>query len=552
MPLQRCETDGQSGWKWGDGGKCYLYSDDDSERAARKKALAQGIAMGDIPLSTHALNVYRDGTVEGYISPASFSFSADPLHRATLQAPTPLEVTDDFIKVQYRALSQALVWQEGAGGMVVTDFSRENVLRHSAPLLKGVTVMSDHKFSTADYLGIVDETLWTESVNGVPVAGVDAIYKLDIDPNPDHPSRRIVRGVQHGYIKGSSVRVWFDSEKSHPYLADYDFFHAMGSEVDGSVVRFVATNIRRYLETSSVVAGADPLAAPVDVFGNDRAELAASFSASGWSMPDRKAMVALSINPLSDKENTMKKRTQDKTLEAQEGLGVEDVAASEETEGQAPPEQAPDVPAPEVVAASDQEEPEDEKTDEPTSDLPETQTETDALSAANTSSMTTELDAAIKTAVMAAIQEQQARFDAERAELKAAVMLAMQEKEQTERRHAIQTFVSDLQAANLPASFDSLNLVDGLLSLSQEPVIMIGETQVSPLVWAKTLLAETAKYAAVPAATLAAHAKAPVIENRRAALDAAVQEIMTTKNLDRPKALKFLSTSRPELFEMGD
>ena len=48
MPLKRCEEEGQRGWKWGDTGKCYLYSDEESEKAARKKALAQGIAMGDI------------------------------------------------------------------------------------------------------------------------------------------------------------------------------------------------------------------------------------------------------------------------------------------------------------------------------------------------------------------------------------------------------------------------------------------------------------------------------------------------------------------------
>jgi HK97 family phage prohead protease len=49
MPLQRCETDGRPGWKWGDEGKCYPYTkgDESSEKAARKKAMAQAAAMGE-------------------------------------------------------------------------------------------------------------------------------------------------------------------------------------------------------------------------------------------------------------------------------------------------------------------------------------------------------------------------------------------------------------------------------------------------------------------------------------------------------------------------
>lgn len=44
MPLKRCQANGTDGWKWGDAGKCYTGPN------ARKKALAQGIAMGDIDI----------------------------------------------------------------------------------------------------------------------------------------------------------------------------------------------------------------------------------------------------------------------------------------------------------------------------------------------------------------------------------------------------------------------------------------------------------------------------------------------------------------------
>src|SRR4030095_8745323 len=61
MPLQRCESEGNPGWKWGDAGKCYTFTsgDEESEAAARKKAMAQAAAMGEFPGTGH-----RSQTVE--------------------------------------------------------------------------------------------------------------------------------------------------------------------------------------------------------------------------------------------------------------------------------------------------------------------------------------------------------------------------------------------------------------------------------------------------------------------------------------------------------
>lgn len=52
MPIQNCSSEGQPGFKWGDSGKCYTYTpgSEFSRKEARKKALAQGIAIGDIDL----------------------------------------------------------------------------------------------------------------------------------------------------------------------------------------------------------------------------------------------------------------------------------------------------------------------------------------------------------------------------------------------------------------------------------------------------------------------------------------------------------------------
>ena len=39
MPLKKCSSDGKSGWKWGDSGKCYTGKD------GKKKAIKQGVAI---------------------------------------------------------------------------------------------------------------------------------------------------------------------------------------------------------------------------------------------------------------------------------------------------------------------------------------------------------------------------------------------------------------------------------------------------------------------------------------------------------------------------
>jgi hypothetical protein len=53
MPVKECELEGKPGYKWGDEGKCYTYSPDNEgqKRNSKKKAITQGIAIGDIKVS---------------------------------------------------------------------------------------------------------------------------------------------------------------------------------------------------------------------------------------------------------------------------------------------------------------------------------------------------------------------------------------------------------------------------------------------------------------------------------------------------------------------
>lgn len=51
MPLNDCQSDGLPGVKWGEAGKCYTYQpgDEAGREAAVAKALAQAVAIGDLP-----------------------------------------------------------------------------------------------------------------------------------------------------------------------------------------------------------------------------------------------------------------------------------------------------------------------------------------------------------------------------------------------------------------------------------------------------------------------------------------------------------------------
>lgn len=53
MPLMQCTHKGQSGWKWGDGGRCYVGKD------AKKKALIQGLAIGHGKIRNDAIKTEK-------------------------------------------------------------------------------------------------------------------------------------------------------------------------------------------------------------------------------------------------------------------------------------------------------------------------------------------------------------------------------------------------------------------------------------------------------------------------------------------------------------
>jgi len=49
MPVKECQLEGKPGYKWGDKGKCYTYTPNNSveQNNSKKKAIIQGIATGE-------------------------------------------------------------------------------------------------------------------------------------------------------------------------------------------------------------------------------------------------------------------------------------------------------------------------------------------------------------------------------------------------------------------------------------------------------------------------------------------------------------------------
>lgn len=190
---------------------------------------------------------YHDGTVNVGKDSSQFTYE---------NAGDVLPKPEDYITVDFRAISKTVV----PGHWI--DWSQGDVLKDSVPKLLNQTVYPNHDFTDInDWLGSVSAVAWDEAgaqSEGVP--GINATYKIDALMNP-----RIARGLlmRPPAIHSTSMTVLFRFEYSHPEIAAenrWRFFELLGEEVEGEVVRLIATEVLEYLEASLVFQGADRLA----------------------------------------------------------------------------------------------------------------------------------------------------------------------------------------------------------------------------------------------------------------------------------------------------
>jgi hypothetical protein len=75
MPIRACQINNEPGYAWGKQGKCYAYTpgDEESKVQAKKNAIAQGVASGDLEALATQVSIVR-GTYELVGTKTSFDY----------------------------------------------------------------------------------------------------------------------------------------------------------------------------------------------------------------------------------------------------------------------------------------------------------------------------------------------------------------------------------------------------------------------------------------------------------------------------------------------
>lgn len=166
-----------------------------------------------------------------------------------------LTLTEDrYVYKNFRALSQIFLHNRGL------DFSRPGVLKSAVAKLKGKTIYANHDFRDIDnWRGVIAESYWDEEgANSDGVPGINVRAKVDAFLN-----YRTACGLmmQPPAINAASCTVFSAVEFSHPELVkDGTFWNKFLEEVDGEIVRLIATEIIEFWEMSFVFMGEDRLA----------------------------------------------------------------------------------------------------------------------------------------------------------------------------------------------------------------------------------------------------------------------------------------------------
>jgi hypothetical protein len=187
---------------------------------------------------------------------------------------------DEFVEPVFRMLSNVTVNHR----VNPVHFPAE-VLKASMPKLIGQTVNIDHEMAVGNAIGSVKHVEWQNAYTtkeGLKVpAGINATLRIDGKSNP-----RIARGImmEPPSIHANSVTVSFAWKKSHPDMADDEFYSKVGSFDDkGKLIQRVVTEIAGFHETSLVAHGADPFAQKV---GKDGKIINPSYARSRYPLSD--------------------------------------------------------------------------------------------------------------------------------------------------------------------------------------------------------------------------------------------------------------------------
>lgn len=179
-----------------------------------------------------------------------------PVGAADQISPLPLDQIlpqeSDLFFVNMRAVSMSLL--EGHW----VDYRKPGVLEAAVPLFPRQRICVDHEYRKAeDAIGAIVSANWDKdgaNSNGVP--GINVRFFVDARIAPG-----IVRRLAYPVpaIHSGSVTIGFEWEPSHLHLLEErKFWSFLGENVDGEIVRLIATKILFAYEYSLVWEGADP------------------------------------------------------------------------------------------------------------------------------------------------------------------------------------------------------------------------------------------------------------------------------------------------------
>ncbi len=193
--------------------------------------------------------------------------SADSISLAARKDSWP-EGRDDngkFFFATFRALSAGLVnpntWP--------IDFSKNEgkVLKRGTRMLKGKPWLKDHARRIDSQIGSITDVIWDEG-DAKRSAGINALTRTNLEaPQSDS----VAPLLEAGDANSTSVTVWYEWEKSHEDLDDWDFFSLWGEEIDGELVRLIVTKVLDLTELSVVWDGADPDAKRISAAADEAA-----------------------------------------------------------------------------------------------------------------------------------------------------------------------------------------------------------------------------------------------------------------------------------------
>lgn len=229
----------------------------------------QRFTIKDIGVAYSGLNATSEEAIKRIVP----TFHRESFQSAlrTTQAPESVQPKEEnTLFVPFRLISATII---GAGTWKATDFTNEEVLRASVPLLVGKPVHSEHDQSANNWLGKVVETVWTPRFvqGGIDIpAGIDGILAID---TTTQRGEDIAKGITMGAVVSNSVSIEFEWELSHTVETEDDLwdtlFYRIGEIApDGKMYTRVVTRIVDYYESSIVSLGADPYAKKIDEQGN--------------------------------------------------------------------------------------------------------------------------------------------------------------------------------------------------------------------------------------------------------------------------------------------